>query len=208
MSHSEDILINEDADSSSVTDYEDIDQDSEFSEGDEFLLESDIEDVDNNEDPLLTFDNTDNEEIWEKWYSNIKPIPEFVFDTEHSGIKIDINDNSSPREVFDQLFTEDIVQMLVYATNAYGKELYDKPAPSTRKSPKPIFRETTAAELMKFFGLSLLLGQSTYPTIPMAFSKNSLYYRPIFGATMSGRRFLTLLRTFNCHTPINKGKVA
>lgn len=56
--------------------------------------------------------------------------------------------------------------------------------------------------MYKFIGLCLLMGQSKYPTIRLAFSKHPLYYRPIFSATMSGRRFQMLLRTFSCHMPI------
>lgn len=140
------------------------------------------------------------------WSSDVKPIRKFPFDEEKCGIKIDISSTSTPRDVFDKLFTSDIMDMLVDSTNVYGNELYSKPAPATRKSPKVNFRDTNLTEMYKFLGLYLLLGQSKYPKIRLAFSKHPLYYRPIFRATMSGRRFQMLLRTFCCHMPMTKAE--
>lgn len=197
--------------------YSDSDSDLDFYEGDEDS-ECDLSDedlIDENEDPLYVEENfimpsntaADSNNSTLIWSSDVKPIRKFPFDEEKSGIQIDISSTSTPREVFDKLFTSEIMDMLVNSTNAYGNELYSKPAPATRKSPKVNFRDTNRNEMHKFLGLCLLLGQSKYPKIRLAFSKHPLYYRPVFPATMSGRRFQMLLRTFCCHMPMTKAEI-
>ncbi len=142
-----------------------------------------------------------------KWSSDFKPIPQFPFLSDPKGtLNIDVSSKSTPRDVFDKIFTEDIMDMIVSATNEYGRELYADPVSLSRKSPKIIFRDTDAIEMCKFFGLSLLMAQCKFPTIRNAFSKHPLYFHPIFPATMSGRRYQILLRTFNCHTPFRENE--
>ncbi|KAJ6640514.1 PiggyBac transposable element-derived protein 4 [Pseudolycoriella hygida] len=91
--------------------------------------------------------------------------------------------------------------MIVTATNEYGRDLYGKPVPVTRKSPKTIFRDTDTNETYKFLGLSLLMAQCKFPIIRNGLSKHPLYFHPVFPVTLSGRRYQMLLRSFNCHTP-------
>lgn len=175
---------------------------------------SDEDEMEENEDPLFIDENfqistnaaTDNNNSTMIWSSDVRPIRNIPFDEEKCGIQIDITNTSTPKEVFDKLFTSEIMDMLVTSTNIYGNELYSKPAPASRKSPKVNFRDTNGTEMYKFLGLCLLLGQSKYPKIRLAFSKHPLYYRPIFPATMSGRRFQMLLRTFSCHMPMTKAE--
>lgn len=210
--NSENIYLDEDSNDTDDT-YSDSDSDLDLYEGyeDSDCDLSDEDEIEGNEDPLHIDENnristnnvtdTGSSMIWSK---DVKPIRNFPFDEEKCGIQINITGTSTPREVFDQLFTTDIINMLVNSTNVYGNDLYSKPAPATRKSPKVNFRDTNNTEMYKFLGLCLLMGQSKYPTIRLAFSKHPLYYRPIFPATMSGRRFQILLRTFSCHMPITK----
>lgn len=148
---------------------------------------------DDNDDSLYFSDNSDRvdfTELSEMWSSDVKPIPQFTFASDAKGvIEADISVTSTPRDVFDTLFTGDIVEMLVKSTNEYGRDLYSKPVPPTRKSPKVIFHDTSATEMHKFFGLSLLMAQAKFPSIRNAFSKHPLYFHPVFPASMSGRRY-------------------
>lgn len=190
------------------------DSDSDFSERtDEYMSEDDgdcdpLYDESLPENALCIYENServDYTDFEKNWTSDVKPIRQFQFATDPEGtIKVDITNESTPREVFDKIFTEDIIEMIVSATNEYGRELYAKPVPVTRKSPKVIFRDTDANEMYKFFGLALLMAQCKFPTVRNAFSKHPLYFHPIFPATMSGRRYQMLLRTFNCHTPFRE----
>lgn len=193
---------------------EDLDEDDSDSE-DEFS-ESECSEDDNDplydrglenqiQDPIYVYNNSDRIDLHDlstNWTSDTKPLREFQFSTDPKGeIKADVSEKSTPRDVFDQLFKKDIIDMIVNCTNKYGRELYGKPVATTRKSPKVIFHDTNESEMNKFIGLSLLMAQCKFPTIRDAFSKNPLYYHPIFPAIMSGRRYQILLRTFNCHTP-------
>lgn len=90
-------------------------------------------------DPLFIYENNDRIDLtdWsEKWSSDLQPIREFPFSSAPKGvIKATITNGSTPRDVFDQLFTKDITEMLVNSMNEYGRELYGKPIPATKKGP-------------------------------------------------------------------------
>lgn len=126
-------------------------------------------------------------------------IPEFPFNTFTSGIQIDVTNDSSPRQIFDQLFSNNIVELLVNSINAYAENMCASNKPKTRSSVKLCFRKVCEAELMKFFGLCLLQGEDPCPTIRQRFSNHPLHFNPIFPFTMSGRRFQQILRCLNCH---------
>ncbi len=154
--------------------------------------ENDVEDETDNT-AVVDQENNDNQ----IWYSDIVDIKQFPFSKDNSGIQNNIvNENSTPRDAFDALFGVDVLDHLVRAVNEYGNSLYDS---------KPLakwveFKDTTREEMQKFLGLCLLQGQTKCPTIRKLFSKHPLYYRPVFSATMSGRRFETILRCFNTHS--------
>ncbi|XP_037050637.1 piggyBac transposable element-derived protein 4-like [Bradysia coprophila] len=190
-------------DDSEYSDVDDNNSESEYSDDDDPLYHSVSENQVYN--PVYVYDNSDRAELNDLstiWTPDTKPLREFEFLTDLKGeIKANISATSTPRDVFNELFTKDIINMIVNCTNGYGKELYAKPLSKARKSPKLIFRETDESEMNKFLGLTLLMAQCKFPTIRDAFSKNPLYFHPVFPATMSGRRYQTLLRTFNCHTP-------
>lgn len=38
------------------------------------------------------------------WITDVTPIPQFIFDDASSGVKIDVNNDSSPRDIFDKAF--------------------------------------------------------------------------------------------------------
>ncbi|KAJ6640378.1 PiggyBac transposable element-derived protein 4 [Pseudolycoriella hygida] len=152
------------------------------------------------EDAACVYEN--DVDMEEEWSSDVKPIRQFSFSSDPKGkVIVDITIANTPREVFDEIFTDNIMEMIVTATNEYGRDLYAKPVPVTRKSPKTIFRDTDTNEMYKFLGLSLLMAQCKFPTIRNAFSKHPLYFHPVFPVTLSGRRYQMLLRSFNCHTP-------
>lgn len=162
------------------------------------------------DDTLCMYENsglTECKDSENYWSSDVKEIRKFSFLTDPRGkINVDITSKCSPRDVFDKIFTNDIMEMIVSATNEYGRDLFSRPVKNTRKSPKVIFHDTNSNEMYKFLGLSLLMAQCKFPTIRNAFSKHPLYFHPVFPATMSGRRYQILLRTFNCHTPFRDGE--
>lgn len=180
---------------SSSDDNSDVETEIDECEQEDFSKEKDdgpcTSDIESNRE----YDN----ECDENWHENIKPIPSFTF-IESCGIHSEINRDTSPLTIFQQFFNEDVINLLVSSHNAYANNLENKAhKPSTRNRPKIIFPETSNDEMLKFLGLCLLQGQNKKPSIKKMFSKNVLYYQPIFGAVMSGRRFQQILRCFRCH---------
>lgn len=174
------------------------DQRSEVDSSDEEEQQNDQ--VDSSEDEEEQQDSNTVDDT-EKWSSEVKPIPQFIFDDATSGVKIDVNTNSSPRDIFDKIFSKEIVNTLINATNKYGKNLFSNGDSVPVKRRK--FRELDVEEFGRFLGLCLLQGQTRSPSLRKLFSKDPLYYHPIFGATMSGRRFEQILRCFSCELTKN-----
>lgn len=78
----------------------------------------------------------------DSWVQNTRPIPNFNFQQEHVGVNLEINEESTPRCIFDKLFNGEIVEKLVNSTNEYGIELCTSNLPNTRNRRLAIFRET------------------------------------------------------------------
>lgn len=176
---------------------EDDDSNFEQSDSDSDVNESDVDTEFGLDDTAEAEQEKQDQHIW---YSDVLDIQQFPFAKEKTGIQNNIvNENSTPRDAFNGLFSTDVVDQLVRATNKYGKTLYNSKPLAKRVE----FQETNQKELLKFLGLCLLQGQTKSPTIRQLFSKHPLYYRPVFSATMSGRRFETILRCFNTHSDPN-----
>jgi len=56
------------------------------------------------------------------WKDDYIPIPDFHFDTTTSGIKLNIEKTArhSPIEIFNQIWTKEVIDIIVKSTNAYG----------------------------------------------------------------------------------------
>lgn len=144
-------------------------------------------------------DRTDSESSSsEEWTDYLKDIPDFNFDNSFSGVKLEFNHLPSPLEVFSCLWTDEIIDMFVAQTNAYGTALSNTNKPHRKYTRISKFEPTDANELKKFLGLCLLQGQVRFPIMRYLFSYDPLYYHPIFSHVFSGRRFEQLLRCFNC----------
>ncbi|XP_035742917.1 uncharacterized protein LOC118450966 [Vespa mandarinia] len=70
----------------------------------------------------------DNERIIDDddmWYDNKKKLIEFAFNDGKCGIKMNADKYSSAKNIFDQLFSRNVVETLVSCTNEYGKYLFE-----------------------------------------------------------------------------------
>lgn len=178
----------------------------EYSLDEEKVSSSDDDESENNttyEEDSIYEDDTDICEVEcdDIWRETTKSIPLFPFAATW-GVQDEFDSETSPLMIFEKLFDNDVMELLVSSTNAYGIHLEDNdPKPSTRKRPKKQFTAITKCEMLQFLGMCLLQGQNRKPSIRKMFSKDILYYQPIFGAVMSGRRFQQILRCFSCHMP-------
>ncbi|CAI6360220.1 unnamed protein product [Macrosiphum euphorbiae] len=233
MNNENDILemldrIDEEGISMSDDSYIDSDYEaSERSDGNSIITDSDVDHTttpSNSSDNNVSFDqninfrpvnepvsdvsiqsfSSDDESDVSDWEENkLDEIEDFNFDNNSAGIKIEINDDSSPIDVFLKIWDDDIFDLILTCTNNYQKKINSLNRPHTKygrlKNVSPVTRE----DLEKFFGLCLLRGQLKLPVLRNAFSSNPLYYHPIFNATMSGRKFEKILRSLNCSEGLN-----
>ncbi|XP_067614902.1 piggyBac transposable element-derived protein 4-like isoform X2 [Eurosta solidaginis] len=157
--------------SSSSDDDVDSDEESACIGSDGEANDSGSDDVEADENIDSETDDVEADENDKDWHDTVSDIPNFNFDSTSSGIKIEISDTSSPIDVFNKVFNNNIMELLISCTNEYGLKLSNQQR-----------------------GLCLLQGQIKVPKIRQLFSKSALYYHPAFSATMSGRRFEQILR--------------
>ncbi|CAK9832786.1 PiggyBac transposable element-derived protein 4 [Anthophora retusa] len=108
----------------------------------------------------VTTDNERTIDDDDTWYDNKENLFEFAFDDSKCGIQSNVDKYSSARDIFEQLFSRNIVETLVRCTNNYGKNLFETMRPVTRNASTFNFIETDEEELLKFLGLCLLQGKS------------------------------------------------
>lgn len=143
---------------------------------------------------LLDVDDLDGDE----WVDDIADIINLNFDHTSSGIKLNITAESTPVDVFKMLWTDEVTNLILNHSNAYGQRLSLTNRPHKKYARCASFIPIKTEEFEKFLGLSLLRAQKPSPTMRLSFSNNPLYYHPIFPATMSCRRYEQILRNLCC----------
>lgn len=125
------------------------------------------------------------------WVDNHKDIYHFQFVPDHSGVQINVQESAqqSPIELFRQIWTNEILDIIVDSTNNYGQNITLQNRPHNKSSRKSTFKATDKKEIEKFLGLCLLFGSAKFSVLRYAFSNNPLYYHPNSRHTLSGRRF-------------------
>ena len=121
--------------------------DGEFNDDPEYLPSENMSTSDSDiecEEYPRTFDRNNAMEVCEtheEWHENTDIILDFPFDSENVGVKLGINEKSSPRDIFDKIFDKDIVDRLVTSTNLYGKKLCEDNKSKTRNCRNTKFTE-------------------------------------------------------------------
>lgn len=180
---------------SSASEFEPNSSDLSSSNNEDVEQDNNTEDEDNDTDQ--SENDIDNEQDDETWHEDVKDIANFNFDNTNCGVQFPVNSEMTPIDIFSKIFDRDILDIVINSTNHYGENLTTQSRPHTRYSRKTKFKPTDEKEMKKFFGLCLLQGQISCPSIRKLFSYDQLYYHPIFQMTMSGRRFEQLLRCLN-----------
>lgn len=140
--------------------------------------------------------NNDDSESSE-WVDDYKTILDFEFNLNSSGIKINILESAkdSPIKIFNQIWTDVILDIIISSTNNYGQNLALKNR-SHKNSRSATLKNTDKEEINKFLDLCLIFGSVKFLVLRDAFSNNPLYYS-IVTKIMSGRRFEQLLNCFS-----------
>lgn len=143
----------------------------------------------------------------DSWECTTAPIPDFSFDENSNRLKLSIGPDSTVMEIFESLFTPNILDYIVECSNNYGLALMNTNRPKTRYSREARFRPISNEEMKKFLGLCLLQGQISSKNMRRYFSySDALYFHPVFSYTMSCRRFEQILRVLCCSPVNSKGK--
>lgn len=115
-----------------------------------------------------------------------------VYDfTGSEGVKINFDKNNSPIDVFLTLFDETLFNKIVCWTNSKAVKV---PKNLKRKSNMHRWKNVDKTELKKFLGLCIAMGNVQMPSIKCYWSKQEIYYHPLFTKTMGRNRFEMILR--------------
>jgi hypothetical protein len=124
-----------------------------------------------------------------EWEFSTADIPSFEFDTTSTGIQFELGSNATVLDVFNKILPPHIIDYIISCTNDYGRALCSANRPTTRNARNYRYKETNREEMLKFLGLSLLMGHVKIPKKKKLFTYTDLlYFHPIFQYTMSARR--------------------
>jgi len=118
--------------------------------------------------------SSDSESEESNWEENIfGDIEDFNFDSNSAGVKVYINDDSSPIDVFFKIGDNDIFDLVLTCTNNCKKKNSLNRSHTKNRRMKNV-SPLTRTDLEKFFGLCLLRGQLKLPVLRNAFSSKFL----------------------------------
>lgn len=129
----------------------------------------------------------------ELWVSEDEEPPEIAFLAQPC-YNVHLPDDAKPIDYFYLTFSQDILDIVVQETNRRSEERKPKTTRS-RKNTKNNWKELTVSELKQFLGLCCLGGMIEFPGLKQRWSRNRLYYHPIFGQVMPRNRFQAILKS-------------
>lgn len=140
--------------------------------------------------------NSDSSDDEDEWGTRQVGVPDFNFNDNRSGILVDPGE--TPIEIFNSLWNKDINDIILVSSNNYMCHLESSTRPHQKYTRIQKYKEISETELKHFLGICILSGQRNYPSVRKMFSKDVLYYSPIYKHVLSGRRFEQILRCFSC----------
>lgn len=114
--------------------------------------------------------------------------------TATESINVNIPNNATALQYFQVFFDNSIILTIVEETNRRANLFLANQETLTRSNKGLRWIDTTPEEIKTFIGVCCLSGNITFPKIARQWSKDPLYYHPIFGKSMSRNRFTTILR--------------
>ena len=111
---------------------------------------------------------------------------------------------SKPINYFEYFFYSLLIERILDETNCY----YESQNREDRKSHQTTGSSHTKDEFERFLGLSILMGHIRKSDLKDYWSKDPLFYTPIFGQIMSRDRFLAILRYLHFHDNEDTSEIA
>ena len=155
--------------------------------------ETTVEDIAGEHIDQNTENNVTDECQWHEVTTKPRGIAFQVHETLHLRASLSYNNKVWPIDVFQQIFTDSNVNMIVEETNWYAEQVIGSNI-VTRKSRLKVWSSTNADEMKKFFGLVMYMGLVPLPEIHLYWSKSCLYCNVFVEQTMARDRFFLLLR--------------
>src|SRR5688572_9759672 len=132
-----------------------------------------------------------------QWKSNCANAPVAPVFSAKTGVLIDTVD-FTPLDYFMTYIDTDLIRHFVIQTNLYAAQyLRDNDHKLGPNSRARRWKDTDQNEIMKFIGLTLLMGVVKKPLIAMYWSEDAVLCTPIFAAVMKRNRYQLLLRFFH-----------
>lgn len=102
-------------------------------------------------------------------------------------------DDFLPHEIYHEMITDEILDMIVEETNAYAAT-YISNTTLTRKSRANLWHPTTRDEIKKFLAIVMCMGVVSLPNIYSYWSNKGIYLYKYFRQAMKRDRFQLLLK--------------
>jgi len=184
----ENLLYDSDALSSSLSEFDDSDEDTDWQTDDDENYENNMVDCDSNADDDVESEWNDNFDI-PNINSNI------IFNPHDStGINTDIIDtmnSASPFDFFTLFFDDEVVNLIVMETNKYAHDKLNTPGTSNHSRINK-WTDIDKDELHEFFGIIMWMGLVKMPSISH-YWKTSVLYKSEIPFYMSRNKFELIL---------------
>lgn len=116
-------------------------------------------------------DESEKDDEDSEWVDNYKTISDFEFNSNSSGIKINILESAkdSPIEIFNQIWTGDILEIIISSTNNYGQKLALKDRPHNKNSRSSTSKILIQKKSINFWVYVYFLGLPNFLCCEMHF---------------------------------------
>lgn len=100
---------------------------------------------------------------------------------------INFTNSTNPIDVFNQFFSQDIIDLIVKQTNIYGEQMI------SGKDSANNWQEVTENTIRSFLGLLIMMGLHRLPRVRDYWSRNKIFYTEVVANVMSRNKFFRIL---------------
>ena len=129
-------------------------------------------------------------------WQNQDNIPQTYNFTGNPGVKANLDENSSPMEIFQKFITPALIDLIATEINRYAASTPAVTNSSRNRHDIP-WTDVTVDEIKAVLALCLLMGIVRKPTLKMYWSRQEMIATPFFGDVMPGDRFQTILNNLH-----------
>lgn len=109
------------------------------------------------------------------------------------GIKVDLDDQSRPLDIFKSFFNDELLELVVEETNRY---VHQKGAPD-RGRKSSVWKDVSKEEMQSLFALMILMGIVRKPSLEDFWDTDELIETPKFATVMPRDRFFAIYQSLH-----------